>query len=101
MFGRVINLDQNQVINTDYTDKCSYVPDSIPSRVFSFTMNNYNQIYNIDNPENGYINLDRNTVILMRNGYNIFLLCFIICFIHLEVERIRSLFIMGKICLVS
>ena len=72
MFGRVINLDQNQVINTDYTDKCSYVPDSIPSRVFSFTMNNYNQIYNIDNPQNGYINLDRNTVVLMRNGYNIF-----------------------------
>ena len=30
MFGRVINLDQNQVISTDYTDKCSYVPDSIP-----------------------------------------------------------------------
>ena len=72
MFGRVINLDQNQIINTDYTDKCSYVPDSIPSRVFSFTMNNYNQIYNIDNPENGYINLDRNTVVLMRNGYNVF-----------------------------
>lgn len=72
MFGRVINLDQNQVISTDYTDKCSYVPDSIPSRVFSFTMNNYSQIYNIDNPENGYINLDRNTVVLMRNGYNIF-----------------------------
>ena len=72
MFGRVINLDQNQVISTDYTDKCSYVPDSIPSRIFSFTMNNYNQIYNIDNPENGYINLDRNTVVLMRNGYNIF-----------------------------
>ena len=72
MFGRVINLDQNQIINTDYIDKCSYVPDSIPSRVFSFTMNNYNQIYNIDNPENGYINLDRNTVVLMRNGYNVF-----------------------------
>ena len=72
MFGRVINLDQNQVISTDYTDKCSYVPDSIPSRVFSFTMNNYSQIYNIDNPENGYINLDRNTVVLIRNGYNIY-----------------------------
>ena len=72
MFGRVINLDQNQVISTDYTDKCSYVPDSIPSRVFSFTMNNYSQIYNIDNPENGYINLDRNTIVLIRNGYNIY-----------------------------
>ena len=72
MFGRVINLDQNQVISTDYTDKCSYVPDSIPSRVFSFTMNNYSQIYNIDNPENGYINLNRNTIVLIRNGYNIY-----------------------------
>lgn len=72
MFGRVINLDQNQVVSVDYTDKCSYVPDSIPSRVFSFTMNNYSQIYNIDNPENGYINLDRNTVVLIRNGYNIY-----------------------------
>ena len=48
MFGRVINLDQNQVVSTDYTDKCSYVPDSIPSRVFSFTMNNYSQIYNVE-----------------------------------------------------
>ena len=72
MFGRVINLDQNQVVSTDYTDKCSYVPDSIPSRVFSFTMNNYSQIYNVDNPENGYVNLDRNTVVLIRNGYNIY-----------------------------
>lgn len=72
MFGRVINLDQNQVVSTDYTDKCSYVPDSIPSRVFSFTMNNYSQIYNVDNPENGYVNLDNNTKVLIRNGYNIY-----------------------------
>ena len=72
MFGRVINLNQDQVVSTDYTDKCSYVPDSIPSRVFSFTMNNYSNLYNIDNPENGYINLDRNTKVLIRNGYNIY-----------------------------
>lgn len=71
MFGRVINLNQDQVVSTDYTDKCSYVPDSIPSRVFSFTMNNYSNLYNIDNPENGYINLDKNTKVLIRNGYNI------------------------------
>lgn len=72
MFGRVISLNQDQVVSTDYTDKCSYVPDSIPSRIFSFTMNNYDQIYNIDNPENGYIKLDKNTKVLMRNGYNIY-----------------------------
>lgn len=70
MFGRVISLDQNQVISTDYNDKCSYVPDSIPSRIFSFTMNNYDQIYNVDNPENSYIKLDKNTKVLIRNGYN-------------------------------
>lgn len=72
MFGRVISLNQDQVVSTDYTDKCSYVPDSIPTRVFSFTMNNYSQIYNIDNPENGYIKLDNNTKVLIRNGYNIY-----------------------------
>ena len=72
MFGKVINLDQNQVISAEYTDRCSYVPDSIPSRVFSFTMNNYSQIYNIDNPENGYVNLDKNTKVLIRNGYNVY-----------------------------
>lgn len=70
MFGRVISLNQDQVMSTDYNDKCSYVPDSIPSRIFSFTMNNYDQIYNVDNPENGYIKLDSNTKVLMRNGYN-------------------------------
>lgn len=72
MFGRVISLNQDQIVSTDYTDKCSYVPDSIPSRIFSFTMNNYDQIYNIDNPENGYIKLDKNTKVLVRNGYNIY-----------------------------
>jgi len=72
MFGRVITLNQDQVVSTDYTDKCSYVPDSIPSRIFSFTMNNYDQIYNIDNPENSYLQLDRNTKVLIRNGYNIY-----------------------------
>lgn len=72
MFGRVITLNQDQVVSTDYTDKCSYVPDSIPSRIFSFTMNNYDQIYNVDNPENSYLLLDRNTKVLIRNGYNIY-----------------------------
>lgn len=72
MFGRVITLNQDQVVSTDYTDKCSYVPDSIPSRIFSFTMNNYDQIYNVDNPENSYLQLDRNTKVLIRNGYNIY-----------------------------
>ncbi|MDE6946283.1 MAG: hypothetical protein K2P14_03770 [Anaeroplasmataceae bacterium] len=70
LFGRVITLNQDQVMSTDYLDKCSYVPDSIPSRTFSFDMNNYDQIYNVDNPENGYIKLDTNTKVIMRNGYN-------------------------------
>lgn len=71
MFGKVLTLDQNEIISADYTDKCSYVPDSIPSRTFSFDLNNYSKKYNIDNPDNGYVDLDRRTKVMMRNGYNI------------------------------
>lgn len=72
MFGKVLTLNQNQVLNTDYLDKCSYVPDSIPSRTFSFTLENYDKRYNIDNPENSYLNLDSRTRVMIRNGYNIY-----------------------------
>lgn len=72
MFGKVITLNQNQVLNTDYMDKCSYVPDSIPSRTFSFTLENYDKRYNIDNPSNSYIDLDSQTRVMIRNGYNIY-----------------------------
>ena len=72
MFGKVLTLNQDEVMNTDYTDKCSYVPDSIPSRVFSFSLNNYDKKYNIDNPDNGYVDLNSQTRVMVRNGYNIF-----------------------------
>lgn len=72
MFGKVLTLNQDEVMNTDYTDKCSYVPDSIPSRVFSFSLNNYDKKYNIDNPDNGYVDLNSQTRVMIRNGYNIF-----------------------------
>ena len=72
MFGKVLTLNQDEVMNTDYTDKCSYVPDSIPSRVFSFSLNNYDKKYNIDNPDNGYVDLNSQTRVMVRNGYNVF-----------------------------
>ena len=72
MFGKVITLTQDEVLNTHYEDKCSFVPDTIPSRVFDFTLSNYDKKYNIDNPENSYINLDNQTMVMMRNGYNIY-----------------------------
>lgn len=72
MFGKTIYLDQNAVLNVDFDDKTSYVCDTLPSRTFSFDVNNYNGFYNIDNPENGYINLTRQTRIRFRNGYNVF-----------------------------
>lgn len=72
MFGKVLTLTQNEILNSDYLDKCSYVPDSIPSRTFSFTTENYDKRYNIDNPNNGYVDLDRQTRIMIRNGYNIY-----------------------------
>ena len=72
MFGKVITLNQDQVLNTDYLDKCSFVPDSIPSRTFSFTLENYDKRYNIDNPNNEYLYLDSQTRVMIRNGYNIY-----------------------------
>ena len=71
MFGKTIVLNQDQVLNVDYTDKTSYVCDTLPSRVFKFDVNNYDGIYDIDNPENGYVSLDKRTRIRFRNGYNI------------------------------
>lgn len=71
MFGKTIFLNQNQVLNVDYTDKTSFVPDTLPSRVFSFDVNNYDGIYNIDNPNNGYVKLNNQTRVQFRNGYNI------------------------------
>lgn len=72
MFGKVLTLTQNEILNSDYLDKCSYVPDTIPSRTFSFTTENYDKRYNIDNPDNGYVDLDRQTRIMIRNGYNVY-----------------------------
>ena len=72
MFGKTIYLDQDAVLNVDFDDKTSYVCDTLPSRTFSFDVNNYDGFYNIDNPENGYINLTRQTRIRFRNGYNVF-----------------------------
>lgn len=71
MFGKTIVLDQNDVLNVDYTDKTSYVCDTLPSRVFKFDVNNYESIYNIDNPDNGYVRLNKQTRIRFRNGYNV------------------------------
>jgi len=72
VFGKVITLTQDQILNSDYLDRCSYVPDSLPSRTFSFSLENYDKRYNIDNPNNEYIDLDRQTRVLIRNGYNIY-----------------------------
>ena len=71
MFGKTIVLDQDSITNVDYTDKTSYVCDTLPSRIFKFDVNNYNSIYNVDNPDNGYVKLDKKTRIRFRNGYNV------------------------------
>ncbi len=71
LFGKTIVLNQEQVLNIDYTDKTSYVSDTLPSRIFKFDVNNYNSIYNVDNPDNGYIKLNNQTRVRFRNGYNV------------------------------
>lgn len=72
LFGKTLVLDQNQVTNVDYTDKTSYVCDTLPSRTFSFDVNNYDSTYNIDNPNNGYVKLNNQTRVRFRSGYNVF-----------------------------
>ena len=67
LFGKMVLLDKDDIVSTDYLDKCSYVPDTIPSRTFSISLNNYEKKYNIDNPENSYISLNRQTRVLARN----------------------------------
>lgn len=71
MFGKTIVLNQDNVLNVEYTDKTSYVADTLPSRTFSFDVNNYDSIYNVDNPDNGYVKLNTKTRIRFRNGYNV------------------------------
>lgn len=71
VFGKTIVLDQNQIMKVDYTDKASYVCDTLPSRIFKFDVNNYKGIYNVDNPDNGYVKLNKQTRIRFRNGYNV------------------------------
>lgn len=72
MFGKTIVLDQDQVMNVDYLDKTSYVCDTLPSRTLKFDVNNYEGIYNVDNPNNGYVKLNKQTRIRFRNGYNVY-----------------------------
>jgi hypothetical protein len=71
MFGKTLVLDQDNVLNVSYSDKTSYVADTLPSRTFRFDVNNYSGIYNVDNPNNGYVKLNRQTRIRFRNGYNV------------------------------
>ena len=71
MFGKTIYLNQDQVLNVEFTDKTSFVPDTLPSRTFSFNLNNYAGTYNVDNPANSYLSLDKQTRVQFRIGYNV------------------------------
>ena len=71
MFGKTIVLNQDDVFNVDYTDKTSYVCDTLPSRTFKFDVNNYDGTYNVDNPDNEYIKMDEHTHVRFRIGYNV------------------------------
>lgn len=72
LFGKMIYLDQNKIISSDFMDKTSYACDTIPSRIFKFDLNNYAHKYDVDNPNNTYINLDSRTIVQFRSGYNVY-----------------------------
>lgn len=71
LFGKMIYINQNQLVHADFMDKTSYACDTLPSRTFKFDVNNYSHIYDVDNPDNGYVSLDKQTRVQFRNGYNI------------------------------
>ena len=72
MFGRTIVLNQDSIFNVDYTDRTSYVCDTLPSRILKFDVNNYNGYYNIDNPDNNQVKINRQTRVKFRIGYNVY-----------------------------
>lgn len=72
MFGKVIYLDQSKIMSSEFMDKTSYACDTLPSRTFKFNVNNYEHIYDVDNPENGYVALNNQTIVQFRVGYNTF-----------------------------
>ena len=72
LFGKMIYLNQNEIMNADFMDKTSYACDTLPSRTFKFDLNNYQHMYDVDNPDNGYISLDKQTRVQFRNGYNVY-----------------------------
>lgn len=71
MFGKIIDFNQSDIINADLLDKTSFVADTIPSKTFSFSVQNYDKRYDIDNPNNIIPIINRNTDIMIRWGYNI------------------------------
>lgn len=71
LFGKVMYLNQDLITKYDFFDKTSYVPDTLPSRTLSLTVNNYTGLFDVDNPANEYIQVDKNTRVIFRNGYNI------------------------------
>lgn len=71
MFGKTLLLNQDKILSASYSDKTSFVPDTLPTRTFSFDLNNYEGVYNVDNPENSYLSLDSRTRVRFRNGYNV------------------------------
>lgn len=68
--GTLTKIDRQLIVSAEYTDKASYVNDTLPTRTFKFELNNYSRVYDIDNPENSLVSLDDRTIVLFRSGYN-------------------------------
>lgn len=71
-FGRIMLINPNDIVSADFTDKASYVSDTLPTRTFKFELNNYAHLYDVDNPDNDIVDLDSNTVVMFRCGYNVY-----------------------------
>lgn len=56
LFGMGFSFDNSNLISTKRTNKVSHLSTELPQREFSFTIDNFNQEWTIDNPES-YVDL--------------------------------------------
>lgn len=70
MIGKMELFTQDDITTASWDDKASLVADTLSSRVFDFTLFNYDKKYDIDNPASNLPVLNRNTEVMIRWGYD-------------------------------
>lgn len=70
--GTIIPINSSDIVSAEYIDSAPFVNDTLPTRSLKFELQNYNHLYDIDNPDNATLQFGKNTIVLFRTGYNIY-----------------------------